>query len=61
VESTQDKKKMQTSYSITFDFLRHLGVNHQSELPDYEKLSSHQSIEELLSSDVLSQDATAAK
>ena len=56
VDSVQDKQKMQTIYSVTLDFLRYLGVNHPSELPDYEKLNSHQNIEELLSLNVLSGD-----
>lgn len=49
VETIEDKKKMQTSYNISLDFLKHLGLNQQSELPDYEKLSSHESVEKILS------------
>src|SRR3989338_3361601 len=36
VESKQDAKKMQTVYNITFDFLKFLGLNQQSELPNYQ-------------------------
>lgn len=48
VESKEDKKKMQVSYNITFDFLKFLGLNEQNQLPDYENLSSHESIEKVL-------------
>lgn len=48
IESQQDAKKMQTVYNITFDFLRFLGLNQQSELPDYEKLHSDESLQKIL-------------
>jgi segregation and condensation protein B len=48
VDSREDKKKMQLSYNITFDFLKFLGLNEQRELPDYEKLNSHESLEKIL-------------
>jgi len=48
IESTQDSKKMQVLYNITFDFLKFLGLNEQSELPDYEKLNSSESLEKIL-------------
>ncbi len=49
VASQEDKKKMQTVYNITFDFLQFLGINEQSQLPDYEKLNSSESLEKILS------------
>ena len=49
VESKEEKKKMQTVYNITFDFLKFLGINEQAELPDYEKLNSNDSLEKILS------------
>ncbi|MFA6410523.1 MAG: SMC-Scp complex subunit ScpB [Candidatus Buchananbacteria bacterium] len=49
IESKEDKKKMQTTYNITFDFLKFLGLNQQSELPDFEKLNSNESLEKILS------------
>jgi len=48
VESSEDKKKMQTVYNITLDFLKFLGINQQSELPDFEKLNSSASIAKVL-------------
>lgn len=51
IESTDDKKKMQTSYNITLDFLKFLGVNEQLDLPDYARLNSSESIEKVLSAE----------
>lgn len=51
VEGKEDKKKMQSAYNITFDFLKFLGLNDQSELPDYEKLNSSAAIEKILNPD----------
>jgi len=48
VETREDKAKMQTLYSITFDFMRHLGVTDLQELPDYEKLNQNANLEKLL-------------
>ncbi len=48
VESKEDKKKMQVSYNITFDFLKFLGLNEQNQLPDYASLNSNESIERVL-------------
>ena len=48
VEATEDKNKMQTTYHVTFDFVRYLGLSQVSELPDYEKLSQHESIDKVI-------------
>jgi len=48
VESSADKKQMQTLYNITFDFLKFLGLSQPSELPDYEKLNSSESLAKIL-------------
>lgn len=37
-------------YEVTHDFLKNLGVESVSKLPDYEKLSQHESVSELLES-----------
>ena len=52
VEGKDDKKKMQSVYNITFDFLKFLGLNDQSELPDYEKLNSSAAIEKILNPEI---------
>ena len=48
VEAHEEKKKMQISYSVTLDFLKFLGITGQSELPDYEKLNSSESLKKIL-------------
>jgi len=48
IEEKHDKQKMSISYNITFDFLKFLGITQQSELPDFEKLSSDETMEKVL-------------
>ncbi len=48
VEAQDDQEKMQTNYTVTFDFIRYLGLREISELPEYEKLSRHENIEKIL-------------
>lgn len=48
IEAKQDKKKNETYYAITFDFIRFLGINDISELPDFEKLSKDDTIDKML-------------
>jgi len=47
IEAKEDKKSMATYYNITFDFMRYLGINDVTELPDYEKLHSNEILEKL--------------
>lgn len=42
------KDKHQTTYHVTMDFVRFLGLNQISELPDYEKLNRDENLEQLL-------------
>lgn len=48
VEYKKDKTKGETYYTVSFEFLRFLGMGSIEELPDYEKLSQHESIEEMM-------------
>jgi segregation and condensation protein B len=48
VESHEDKEKGETIFNVSFDFLRFLGVNKVSELPDYEKLYKDEIIDNVL-------------
>ena len=48
VDVREDKKKDETYYTVTFDFLRFLGLNDVKELPDYQKLSQDDTIERIL-------------
>lgn len=52
VEAAEDKKKMQLSYSVTLDFLKYLGLNEQSELPDFAKLNSNENLAKILAGQV---------
>ena len=48
VETRDDKDSLATTYSITMDFLRHLGIDSVTELPDFEKLNSDDNLNKLL-------------
>jgi segregation and condensation protein B len=48
VEGRQDKKKNETYYNITFDFVRFLGINDVSQLPDYERLNKDDTLDRIL-------------
>ena len=59
VESEEDKKKMLIKYNITFDFLKFLGLTEQKQLPDYENLNSHESLEKILNPQVSEEEMAA--
>lgn len=48
VRSEKDKRKEETYYTVSMDFLRFLGVNDIKELPDYDKLSQDDTIDRIL-------------
>lgn len=48
VEAKVHKEKLQTSYQVTVDFVRYLGLTGVSDLPDYEKLNRDENLEQLL-------------
>lgn len=48
IEAEENKKDGLTYYQITFDFMRYLGISDVKELPEYEKLSHHKNLEDLL-------------
>ena len=48
VEAKAAKDKLQTSYQVSMDFVRHLGLNHITELPEYERLHSEAIMDQLL-------------
>ena len=47
----EDKVKMQQYYQVTIDFLKSLGLNLVTELPEYEKLHQAQNLENYLGED----------
>ena len=50
IERIEDKKVDMPRYSVTHEFIRFLGVSQVSDLPDYEKLSKHETLDEVLRS-----------
>ncbi len=48
IEGKFDKKKNETYYAITFDFIRFIGLNNINELPDYERLHQDDTIDKIL-------------
>ncbi|MEK9129835.1 MAG: SMC-Scp complex subunit ScpB [Patescibacteria group bacterium] len=48
IETNENKKLNQTFYTITFNFMRYLGINNIEELPDYDELSKNKSLEKIL-------------
>ncbi|MDP3995414.1 MAG: SMC-Scp complex subunit ScpB [bacterium] len=50
VERTTEKKEMLPKYRVTHEFIAFLGLSSVSELPDYEKLSKHETLDEVLKS-----------
>ncbi len=48
VEAMSHKDKMQTSYQVTTDFIKFLGLTAITELPDYEQLNRDEQLEQLL-------------
>ncbi len=43
-----DNKKKETCFTVTFDFIRFLGINDIHELPDYERLNKDDTIDRML-------------
>jgi segregation and condensation protein B len=48
IEAETDKQKKETFYTVTFDFIKYLGINDIKELPEYEKLSKDDSLDKML-------------
>ncbi len=48
VELKEDKQKDEIYYSVSFDFIRFLGVNKIEELPDFERLHKDDTIDRML-------------
>lgn len=49
IEGKFDKKKNDTYYTASFDFIRFLGLNSLADLPDYERLHKDDTIDRMLS------------
>lgn len=48
IEAREDHEKMATTYTITFDFLRFLGLDKVEQLPDYKRLNNDANLKKLL-------------
>lgn len=48
IEAEFDKKKHETYYSVSLDFIKFLGINQVSQLPDYERLHKDDTIDRML-------------
>ncbi|MCF7860416.1 SMC-Scp complex subunit ScpB [Patescibacteria group bacterium] len=51
IEESFDKQKNENYYQVSLDFVRFLGLNSINELPDYNRLHSPESLEDLLAED----------
>lgn len=49
IEAKQDKAKNDVYYTVTFDFIKFLGINDVKDLPDYDKLHKDDTINRVLS------------
>ncbi len=52
IEAKFDKKKNETYYTATFDFIRFLGLNNLKDLPDYERLHADDTIDRMLNEEI---------
>ncbi|OJI06519.1 SMC-Scp complex subunit ScpB [bacterium CG10_46_32] len=50
IERTEVAKQMLPTYRVTHEFLKFLGASSVSSLPEYEKLSQHETLDEVLKS-----------
>lgn len=44
IEAQESRGGLTATYAVTMDFLRYLGINRVEELPDFERLHTHESI-----------------
>ncbi|MEK7071996.1 MAG: SMC-Scp complex subunit ScpB [Patescibacteria group bacterium] len=49
IEAKEDVKKMAIFYSLTFEFLKYLGLSKPEDLPDFAKLNRNNNLDKLLS------------
>ncbi|MBU1037227.1 SMC-Scp complex subunit ScpB [Patescibacteria group bacterium] len=52
IEAEYNKEKLVTEYSVSMDFLKYLGLDAVSQLPDYEKLNSDENLQKILSQEI---------
>ncbi len=47
IEIKADKKKNESYYTVSFNFLKFLGINNIEELPEYDRLNQNETIDEI--------------
>ncbi|PWB38699.1 MAG: SMC-Scp complex subunit ScpB [Parcubacteria group bacterium] len=52
IETSENKNDLATTYVVTIDFLRHLGLDSVKDLPDFEKLNNDENLAQLLQADL---------
>ncbi len=52
IEAQENSKDLATTYVVTIDFLRHLGLASVKDLPNYDKLNSDENLGQLLAADL---------
>lgn len=57
IEANDDTDNLATTYSVTMDFLRHLGISNVVDLPDYEKLNSDTNLQKFLEANLDSDES----
>lgn len=57
IQATEDKERAITVYTITFAFLKHLGLQRVEDLPDFEKLNRNNNLDALLAGLVANGDS----
>lgn len=48
IEAQEDKNDLATTYAVTMDFIKHMGIDSVEELPNYEKLNSDDNLKTFL-------------
>ena len=51
IELKEDKRKNESYYSVSFDFIKFLGINKVTDLPDFERLHKDDTIDRMLEDD----------
>lgn len=57
IQVEEDKNHALPVYRVTMDFLRFLGINEVSEMPDYDKLHNHDLLQKLLEDAEIAENA----
>jgi len=61
VEAQEEQSGLVTTYSLTMDFLQHLGVDSVEQLPDYQKLNSNDNLQTLLQTQLPEENKSSEK